>query len=172
MLSVPVMAALAMWFLYEVLGWRYATTVSVVQLWYSDWTVQRIRGLCSHGRPQPCACLDGYAPDGCAERENEIRARTLHVCFREKWLTALDRATSECKASPKVRPTRASSWSANPQRVAVMSVLRMVKLFGWEGKVKRMIDDKRENELNWIWRRKVLGLIFNILQYVVVVLSL
>ncbi|EKM56938.1 uncharacterized protein PHACADRAFT_208107 [Phanerochaete carnosa HHB-10118-sp] len=38
----------------------------------------------------------------------------------------------------------------------VMSVLRMVKLFGWESRVNQIVVDTRENELNSIWKRKVL----------------
>ncbi|KAI0703637.1 hypothetical protein BC835DRAFT_1262769 [Cytidiella melzeri] len=40
----------------------------------------------------------------------------------------------------------------------MMSVLRMVKLFGWESRVSNTVAEKREEELNWIWKRKLLGM--------------
>ena len=42
-----------------------------------------------------------------------------------------------------------------------MSVLRMIKLFGWEPRVKETIAEKRENELKYIWKRKILQLANN-----------
>ena len=42
-----------------------------------------------------------------------------------------------------------------------MSVLRMIKLFGWESRVKESFAEKRENELGWIWKRKMLTLTNN-----------
>lgn len=49
-----------------------------------------------------------------------------------------------------------------------MGVLRMIKLFGWEHRVKGLVEEKRENELKWIWRRKLLGLANNCLKYVLI----
>lgn len=43
-----------------------------------------------------------------------------------------------------------------------MNVLRMIKLFGWEHRVQDDIAAKRENELKYIWKRKMLGLLNNI----------
>ena len=39
-----------------------------------------------------------------------------------------------------------------------MGVLRMIKLFGWEARVTRIIAEKREEELKWIWKKKLLGM--------------
>lgn len=47
-----------------------------------------------------------------------------------------------------------------------MNVLRMIKLFGWESRVRDDIAKKREEELRFIWKRKVLGLLNNISKYV------
>lgn len=38
-----------------------------------------------------------------------------------------------------------------------MSMLRMVKLFGWEERVQELIEEKRVVELEWVWKRKVSG---------------
>ena len=43
-----------------------------------------------------------------------------------------------------------------------MNVLRMIKLFGWESRVKDEIAQKREEELKYIWKRKVLVVLNNI----------
>jgi hypothetical protein len=38
-----------------------------------------------------------------------------------------------------------------------MNVLRMIKLFGWESRVAKEVGDKRSEELNYVWKRKVGG---------------
>ncbi|KAI0801943.1 hypothetical protein BC629DRAFT_1591605 [Irpex lacteus] len=43
----------------------------------------------------------------------------------------------------------------------MMSMLRMIKLFGWEHRVETSIAEKREGELKWIWRRKLLGMLWS-----------
>ncbi|QRW21004.1 ABC transporter transmembrane region [Rhizoctonia solani] len=43
----------------------------------------------------------------------------------------------------------------------VMSVIRMIKLFGWENKIKAQVDAKREDELHWYKKKRVLVL-FNL----------
>ncbi|KAF7973519.1 hypothetical protein HWV62_14938 [Athelia sp. TMB] len=37
-----------------------------------------------------------------------------------------------------------------------MNVLRMVKLFGWEKKMNERISEKREDELHYIWKQRIL----------------
>ncbi|KAF9469423.1 P-loop containing nucleoside triphosphate hydrolase protein [Collybia nuda] len=39
-----------------------------------------------------------------------------------------------------------------------MSVIRMIKMFGWEGKMSKQIDEKREIELNWVLWNKIYSL--------------
>jgi hypothetical protein len=38
---------------------------------------------------------------------------------------------------------------------AAVNVLRMIKLFGWEGKIAARIKEKRVEELAWLWKLKV-----------------
>ena len=47
-----------------------------------------------------------------------------------------------------------------------MSVIRMVKLFGWEPRVADQLAEKRENELIFIRKYKILELINNNIKYV------
>ena len=42
----------------------------------------------------------------------------------------------------------------------------MVKLFGWESRVRESVAEKREEELKWIWKRKLLGMIASTAKYV------
>jgi ABC-type bacteriocin/lantibiotic exporter with double-glycine peptidase domain len=49
----------------------------------------------------------------------------------------------------------------------VLTILRMVKQFGWERQVQEQIDAKREEELHWILRRGLLQLINTAANYVV-----
>jgi hypothetical protein len=44
-----------------------------------------------------------------------------------------------------------------------MSVLRMIKLFGWETRISKDIAEKRHTELALVWRVKVLELANDIL---------
>jgi hypothetical protein len=44
-----------------------------------------------------------------------------------------------------------------------MSLLRMIKQFGYEQIVEKQIAEKRENELALIWKRKLLGLLVSII---------
>ncbi|KAG5220339.1 Karyopherin transporter [Salix suchowensis] len=43
--------------------------------------------------------------------------------------------------------------------VSALSVARMIKLLGWERRMNDRIRSTREEELAWLWKRKVLGLI-------------
>jgi len=40
-----------------------------------------------------------------------------------------------------------------------MNVIRMIKLFGWEKKIKSQVEEKREEELKWYKKRQILGLV-------------
>ena len=43
----------------------------------------------------------------------------------------------------------------------------MIKLFGWEHRVQETVAEKREAELGWIWKRKMLNLTNNCVKCVV-----
>ncbi|KAJ7690181.1 hypothetical protein B0H17DRAFT_1331449 [Mycena rosella] len=45
-----------------------------------------------------------------------------------------------------------------------VNVLRMVKLFGWEGKMQDRIADKRDAELKWIRKRRILDTASNLIK--------
>jgi hypothetical protein len=47
-----------------------------------------------------------------------------------------------------------------------MSILRMIKLFGWEPKIAERLAEKREQELRYIKIRQILGLINGNIKYV------
>jgi len=40
-----------------------------------------------------------------------------------------------------------------------MNVLRMIKLFAWEPKIKQQMLEKREEELKWVKKRQLLQLL-------------
>ncbi|KAJ7246793.1 hypothetical protein B0H12DRAFT_753891 [Mycena haematopus] len=42
-----------------------------------------------------------------------------------------------------------------------MNVLRMIKLFGWESKMLARVNEKREEELLWIWKREIFEWVAN-----------
>jgi hypothetical protein len=39
----------------------------------------------------------------------------------------------------------------------VMNVIRMIKLFGWETKVKAQVEEKREEELHYYKKKQFVG---------------
>ena len=51
-------------------------------------------------------------------------------------------------------------------KLPVMSVLRMIKLFGWEKRAQGDAAAKREVELTWVWKRALYELINNNVKYV------
>jgi len=68
----------------------------------------------------------------------------------------------------KVQVTRMKKTDARIQTVTeTMNVLRMVKLFGWESKMNEKIAGKREEELTWLWNRKVLDLLNGNINYMI-----
>ncbi|KAI0028294.1 hypothetical protein K488DRAFT_80756 [Vararia minispora EC-137] len=54
----------------------------------------------------------------------------------------------------------------------MMSVLRMIKLFGWESKISKMLDEKRIEELKWIRLREMAGLLNNVVNYCIPVVQM
>ncbi|KAH7883936.1 hypothetical protein F5I97DRAFT_2075294 [Phlebopus sp. FC_14] len=53
-----------------------------------------------------------------------------------------------------------------------MNVLRMIKLFGWEQKMEARISEKREAELEWTWKFKLLDLVNNNLNFIIPLLTM
>lgn len=47
----------------------------------------------------------------------------------------------------------------------MMGVLRMIKMFGWEQRVNKMVYDRREKELDVVWRRELLELPSLVVRY-------
>lgn len=45
-----------------------------------------------------------------------------------------------------------------------MAVIRMVKLFGWETKVKQNVAAKRSKELSMVWHGKKLELLLDVVK--------
>ncbi|KAJ7501621.1 hypothetical protein B0H11DRAFT_2275231 [Mycena galericulata] len=46
-----------------------------------------------------------------------------------------------------------------------MNMLRMIKLFGWERQMNERVAEKREDELNWVWKRQMLDIANGILNF-------
>ncbi|KAJ7469587.1 hypothetical protein FB451DRAFT_1368560 [Mycena latifolia] len=53
-----------------------------------------------------------------------------------------------------------------------VNALRMVKLFGWEGKMKDRIGDKRDAELIWLRKRRLLDLASGIISFMIPVITM
>ncbi|KAF9261735.1 hypothetical protein L218DRAFT_1001520 [Marasmius fiardii PR-910] len=68
----------------------------------------------------------------------------------------------------KVQVNRMKQTDARVQAVTeIMNVIRMIKMFGWEQKMDARISEKRESELYWIWRLRILNMITMIANYAI-----
>ncbi|KAG8697036.1 hypothetical protein FRC09_008111, partial [Ceratobasidium sp. 395] len=66
-----------------------------------------------------------------------------------------------------VQIERMKKTDARVQSVTeTMNVIRMIKLFGWEKKIKGQVEEKREEELHWYKKKQLLGLISMNINYV------
>ncbi|KAI5991472.1 hypothetical protein EDD15DRAFT_2275310 [Pisolithus albus] len=67
-----------------------------------------------------------------------------------------------------VQRTKMEKTDARVQIVTeTMNALRMVKLFGWENKMNERICEKREVELMWTWKYRILELANSTLNFVI-----
>ncbi|KAJ7919040.1 P-loop containing nucleoside triphosphate hydrolase protein [Mycena leptocephala] len=65
-----------------------------------------------------------------------------------------------------VQQQRLKKTDARVQVVTeTMNVLRMIKLFGWERQMNERVAEKREEELNWLWKRQMLDLLNGMLNF-------
>ncbi|PSR81333.1 hypothetical protein PHLCEN_2v6412 [Hermanssonia centrifuga] len=144
--SAPLQIALAMWFLYGVLGWSAFIGLAVMFLllplpaWVAslmnDVQQQQMKSVSTF------LCLE-YSdwPDPNWPRLTLVFKVSLRVG------TSVDRMITQLVE----------------HLVAVMGVLRMIKLFGWETRVKGAASAKREEELRWIFKNKMFQMLINII---------
>lgn len=72
---------------------------------------------------------------------------------RMKRTDARVQSITECKLHSLLRPNLSYEYFTD------MNVLRMIKLFAWEGKVSQRMYEKREDELLWTKKRQILQLL-------------
>ncbi|KAJ6575530.1 hypothetical protein B0H10DRAFT_2168545 [Mycena sp. CBHHK59/15] len=72
-----------------------------------------------------------------------------------------------------VQQQRLKKTDARVQVVTeTMNVLRMIKLFGWERQMNERVAEKREEELNWIWKKQMLDLVNGTLNFFIPVATM
>ncbi|KAJ7225905.1 P-loop containing nucleoside triphosphate hydrolase protein, partial [Mycena pura] len=72
-----------------------------------------------------------------------------------------------------VQQQRLKKTDARVQAVTeTMNVLRMIKLFGWERQMNERVAEKREEELNWLWKRQMLDLLNGTLNFFIPVVTM
>ncbi|KAJ6574743.1 P-loop containing nucleoside triphosphate hydrolase protein [Mycena capillaripes] len=72
-----------------------------------------------------------------------------------------------------VQQQRLKKTDARVQAVTeTMNVLRMIKLFGWERQMNKRVAEKREEELNWLWKRQILDLLNGTLNFFIPVVTM
>jgi hypothetical protein len=128
-------------FLYVVLGWRYVGRRFRRTMFAETITVHS-SGL---GRCLPCS------PFLCPPRGT----------FRSSRRRASRRPMRALGRSARVRLNRVSFLDCSLTPFPAMNVLRMVKMFGWEDKMLARVNEKREVELTWIWKREIFEWVAN-----------
>ncbi|KAF5327417.1 hypothetical protein D9619_004696 [Psilocybe cf. subviscida] len=53
-----------------------------------------------------------------------------------------------------------------------IGVIRMVKLFGWEAKMSETLQEKREEELSWMWKDKILNVLNDTINYAIPIITM
>ncbi|PCH35585.1 hypothetical protein WOLCODRAFT_107550 [Wolfiporia cocos MD-104 SS10] len=75
-----------------------------------------------------------------------------------------------------IRSVHAAKMKKTDARVQdvteTMTVIRMVKLFGWEGRLSQQLDGKRDEEISWIKKSKLWELLNNNLNHVIPLLTM
>ncbi|PPQ71032.1 hypothetical protein CVT26_011497, partial [Gymnopilus dilepis] len=119
-IQVPLELALALVFLYKVLGWSalvgFASMILVSPL-----------------------------PSLLAQRIQDIQAQKLKRACHDARVEAV---------------------------TETVGVLRMIKLFGWERKMSDVIKEKREDELRWLWKDRIISLLNDDVNYVIPMLTM
>ncbi|KAJ6479029.1 ABC transporter transmembrane region-domain-containing protein [Mycena sanguinolenta] len=73
----------------------------------------------------------------------------------------------------KVQKTRLKRTDERVQSVTeAVNVLRMIKLFGWEEKMKTRIGDKRNEELVWIRKRRFIDLVSVLVNFLIPIVTM
>ena len=108
--------------------------------------------------PKTLAGLIGGAQK---EKMRAVNIRTLRGCAVHSLILFTSRPMLACSWSPKVMlltfPSEGDLRTHPP--CAVLNVIRMIKLFGWDKRVEEDIKVKREEELKWVWKRTLYGFI-------------
>ncbi|KAH7886476.1 hypothetical protein F5I97DRAFT_1926721 [Phlebopus sp. FC_14] len=77
------------------------------------------------------------------------------------------------KKAQSVQRRKMINMDARVQTVTeTMSVLRMIKLFGWESQIDSRIKEKREEELRWTWKSKIIDLMNSNLNFCIPLLTM
>ncbi|KJA23280.1 hypothetical protein HYPSUDRAFT_201568 [Hypholoma sublateritium FD-334 SS-4] len=77
------------------------------------------------------------------------------------------------KLTQDIQRTRIKMTDARVQDISeAVSVVRMIKLFGWEKRMSDRIKDKRENELVWLWRLTTLEVLNQISNHLIPIVGM
>ncbi|KAF5313867.1 hypothetical protein D9619_013092 [Psilocybe cf. subviscida] len=73
----------------------------------------------------------------------------------------------------RILATKMQKTDARVQAVTeATGVMRMIKMFGWESRTSRIIKEKREEELRWLWKSKVLSLFTDVINFTIPILTM
>ncbi|KAK8861564.1 hypothetical protein IAR55_002386 [Kwoniella newhampshirensis] len=77
------------------------------------------------------------------------------------------------KMSADVQRKRMSATDSRVDTITeAIGALRIIKMFGWENRIKQRVAAKREDELDLLWKRRLLELATNLLNIILPVLTM
>nr|GAT46155.1 ATP-binding cassette transporter [Mycena chlorophos] len=77
------------------------------------------------------------------------------------------------KILQKIQRERIKAADARIKTISeTMGVMRMIKLFGWEEKMLGRINEKREEELVWIWNREIFEWVANTVNNLIPIITM
>jgi hypothetical protein len=83
----------------------------------------------------------------------------VHIRSQREKMAASDRRVQVVTQSEQFRTAHHPIKTSYASIHTAMSVLRMIKLFAWEARSEKKIDEVRETELRWVRYGRLLGLI-------------
>lgn len=162
-LKTPLQIALAVVFLHAILGWRSVSWNQVVIRMTADWAMtQCVRGAGGDGVVPPRPELPQQAFEGPTEGK-DATCKSLAVLLVSDTHSAActDGRTRAICDRRYVTDLHMCSERGSETALAVLNVIRMIKMFGWEPRMEEQLGKKREEELKYLRKANILDVVIN-----------
>lgn len=112
--------------------------------------------------------FDSVREDPRGSRREDEKGRRTHIRPSVAAIDVYNTDRFPCTGCHRRWLSEYSSWDGvlSNRHIVAMSVIRMIKLFGWESRLSKQLSAKREDELTWIRTSRLLEVANNIAKYV------